>query len=115
MITVTPSAAEQIQKSAVSAECVGLSLRIAVSGGGCCSEPEYLLGFDEEKEGDTRFDSNGVAVIVDPGSLPKIMELELDYVTDSEGSSFLFKNRTAPAHGGGHGGGGCQSGGCGCD
>lgn len=100
MITVTPVAAEQIKKSAQNADCANLPLRIAVVSGGC-SGNQYRLGFDEQGEGDTKFESNGINVIVDTGSLPLVKGLELDFVDDLQGSSFVFKNPNA------HGGCGC--------
>ncbi len=111
MITVTPAAAEQVRKSAVSADCVGLPLRIAVSGGGC-SGNQYMLGFDEQKTEDVKFDSNRIIVIVDSGALPMVKDLELDYTDDTQGSVFVFNNPNAPSHS--HGGCGC-SGSSGCE
>ena len=100
MITVTPVAAEQIKKSAQNADCAGLPLRIAVVSGGC-SGHQYRLGFDEEGKEDTKFESNGINLIVDAGSLPLVKGLELDFVDDLQGSSFVFKNPNS-------------QGGCGC-
>lgn len=111
MVNVTDSAAEQIKKSQVVAKCEGLPLRIAVVGGGC-SGLEYGLGFDEKGNEDAEFTCNGIPVIIDPKTITKIEGLELDYVDDQQGASFVFRSPNAPSGGGhGHGGGG---GGCGC-
>lgn len=109
MVNVTASAAEQIKKSQIVAKCEGLPLRIAVVGGGC-SGFEYGLGFDEKGAEDAEFTCNGIPVIIDPKTIKNIKGLELDYVDDQQGASFVFRNPNAPGGGHGHGGGG----GCGC-
>lgn len=112
MVNVTDSAAEQIKKSQIVAKCEGLPLRIAVVGGGC-SGLEYGLGFDEKGNEDAEFTCNGIPVIIDPKTITKIEGLELDYVDDQQGASFVFRspNATGGGHGHGHGGGGCGCGG----
>ena len=113
MVNVTDNAAEQIKKSQVVAKCEGLPLRIAVVGGGC-SGLEYGLGFDEKGAEDAEFNCNGIPVIIDPKTITKIKGLELDYVDDHQGASFVFRSPNAP-QGHGHGGGGHGGhGGCGC-
>ncbi len=109
MVNVSDSAAEQIKKSQVVAKCEGLPLRIALVGGGC-SGPEYGLGFDEKGAEDAEFACNGIPVIIDPKTITKIEGLELDYVEDQQGASFVFRMPKA-AHGHGHGHGGCGCGG----
>lgn len=108
MITITPVAAEQIRKSQESADCIGLPLRVAA--GGCCSNSEYLLGFDNKGEKDREFTSNGIAVVVDPGSMQKVAGLTIDFGDDGEGDVFLFI-KEGPGAGCGDGGGGCGCGG----
>ncbi|MDQ3017478.1 MAG: iron-sulfur cluster assembly accessory protein, partial [Bacteroidota bacterium] len=40
------------------------SLRVGVKGGGC-SGFSYLLGFDEEKERDTTYETEGIRILMD--------------------------------------------------
>ena len=100
MITITENAAGQIKKLQSEMDGEEMALRVAVDGGGCCGY-QYSLGFDAEKEGDSRFDSNGVSVVVDGRSMPMLSGIELDYVEDLQGSNFVFKNPN-------------PAGGCGC-
>jgi len=100
MITITENAAGQIKKLQMEMDGEAMVLRVAVVGGGCGGY-QYSLGFDAEKEGDSRFDSNGVSVVVDGHSMPMLSGIELDYVENVQGSNFVFKNPNA-------------AGGCGC-
>ncbi len=100
MITITENAADQIKKLQSEMDGDAMVLRLAVDGGGCCGY-QYSLGFDAEKEGDSRFDSNGVSMVVDGRSIPMLNGIELDYVDGPYGSNFVFKNPN-------------PAGGCGC-
>lgn len=100
MITVTESAAQYISKAREDYGGNEPHLRISANDGGC-SGHRYNMGFDNETEGDTLFESNGITVIVDRQSLSLLNGLEIDYVSSFEGSSFVLKNPNA-------------TGGCGC-
>ena len=100
MITVTENAAEQIMKVKGGMDNAAATLRIAAVGGGC-SGYQYQMAFDEAGDGDTKFDTNGVSIIVDQQSLEALNGIEIDYVENLEGSSFVFNNPNA-------------TGGCGC-
>lgn len=100
MINITENAADQIKKLQSEMDGEAMALRVEVVGGGC-SGYQYSLGFDAEKEGDSRFDSHGVSVLVDGQSMPMLDGIELDYVENLQGSNFVFKNPNA-------------TGGCGC-
>jgi len=100
MIKLTDKAVNQIKKLQVEMEQEGTPLRMAVLGGGC-SGHQYSLGFDKEREGDTKFDATGVTVLIDNHSLPLLEGIELDFVEGMQGSSFIFNNPNA-------------TGGCGC-
>lgn len=100
MITVTENAAEQIMKVKGGMDNAALTLRIAAVGGGC-SGYQYQMAFDEKNDDDTKFDTNGVSIIVDKQSLEALNGIEIDYVENLEGSSFVFNNPNA-------------TGGCGC-
>ena len=63
MITVTPPAAAQILQSAGGA---GLRLAARLDDKGVI---EYGMGFDEQAEGDEKVVSNGVTILVSPGSV----------------------------------------------
>ena len=100
MITVTEAAVAQIKKVKASNDDFKECLRIAVVGGGC-SGNSYQMGFDDKQDGDASFETGGLTVVVDEMSLPKVNGLELDFVENLEGSSFVFRNPNS-------------TGGCGC-
>ncbi len=91
MITVTEKAAEHIRNAQCGMKAEEKHLRVSVVIGGC-SGNQYKVDFDNVSEGDTKFKSNGVTVIVDKHSIPLVNEMEMDYVEDLKGSSFVFKN-----------------------
>jgi len=98
MITVTPTAAEQIAKSAArsgSADaCLRLAARLDDKG-----VIEYGMGFDDRAEGDAQFESAGVTVLVSPGSVELLSGATLDYVELNPGEwRFIFINPNDPSH-----------------
>jgi iron-sulfur cluster assembly protein len=92
-ITVTPQAAEQILKSAAGA-CLRLAARLDAKG-----VIEYGMGFDEQAEGDAQVVSNGVTLLVSPGSVELLTGATLDYVEINPGEwRFIFINPNDPSH-----------------
>lgn len=95
MIELTQSAADQVHKiQDAKSELADKFLRIAVVGGGC-SGNKYQLGFDIENDSDSKFDSNGVTILMDPNSAQMLNGMEIDFVEGLEGSSFVFNNPNA--------------------
>jgi iron-sulfur cluster assembly protein len=93
MITVTPQAAEQIARSGGGA-CLRLAARL-----GDKDVIEYGMGFDDKAEGDTQFESEGVTVLVSPGSVELLTGATLDYVEINPGEwRFIFINPNDPSH-----------------
>ena len=73
----------------------GLMLRIYVQGGGC-SGFQYGFTFDEtEAEGDTRVETDGVTLLIDPMSMQYLMGAEVDYTEGLQGSQFVIRNPNA--------------------
>ncbi|MBE9528889.1 MAG: iron-sulfur cluster assembly accessory protein [Proteobacteria bacterium] len=100
MINLTESAAQQIEKVRNDTNAAEQALRVDVVDGGC-SGHQYKLGFDSEHDGDERFESHGVALLVNKVSAEILDGVEIDYVENLEGSTFTFSNPKA-------------TGGCGC-
>ena len=93
MITVTPQAAAQIRQSAGGA---GLRLAARLDAKGVI---EYGMGFDERAEDDALLVSNGVTVLVSPGSVELLSGATLDYVEINPGEwRFIFINPNDPSH-----------------
>ena len=84
MISVTPTAAEQILSSAREGGTEDMPLRVAVTSQQDGSF-HYAMGFDDNKhEGDQVFQSEGITIIVAPHSMDKLTGTVIDYV-DIEG------------------------------
>ena len=98
MVTVTPQAAAQIARSAEQSGAGGARLRLAAR----LDEKgviEYGMGFDDAAEGDSQFESAGVALLVSPGSVELLTGATLDYVELNPGEwRFIFINPNDPSH-----------------
>lgn len=95
MITLTPSAVEEVRRMlSREQKGEGVGLRLFVKGGGC-SGLSYGLNFDQEKKGDNRFDFEGVSVFVDPKSYLYLEGTSLDYADSLQDKGFKFINPKA--------------------
>jgi len=98
MLTVTPSAAEQILESAKQGDTVGMPLRVAVTrlqDGNF----HYALGFDDHAhEGDKTFQSEGIEIVVAPQSMDLLSGTVIDYVDIEGKKEIIFINPNDPAH-----------------
>jgi iron-sulfur cluster insertion protein len=92
MITITNLAAEKVKEISQAEGLAGQGLRLRVIGGGCAGF-QYDLYFEEKPtDMDERFESNGVALFVDPLSYQYLDQTEIDYVESAHGSGFKFQN-----------------------
>ena len=93
MIALTDKGVEKVNEFLASqqqvAETVGL--RVGVRGGGC-SGFQYQLAFDEQRDGDTVFESHGIKLLVDGASLDYVKGAEVDYVDGLQGAGFQVNN-----------------------
>ena len=72
-----------------------LKLRVFITGGGC-SGFQYGFTFDEnEQDGDTRVEKDGVTLLVDPMSYQYLIGAEIDYKEDLSGAQFVIRNPNA--------------------
>ena len=111
MITVTPTAAEQIRAAATASDADGLALRIAARRD-TDGSLHYAMGFDNLRDQDLRVASEGVDLAVAPGQRDLLAGMTIDYVEFEPGDfRFIFINpNDAPAPRSG----GCGTGSCGC-
>ncbi len=123
MLSLTPSAAQEILAAAARSDAAGLALRVAarqIADGSI----EYGMGFDEERDDDEPAQFGGLKVVVASPSLPLLEDTVLDYVELEPGRhDFIFIPPPEPASAGcatpapkagsSCGSGGCASGGCG--
>jgi iron-sulfur cluster assembly protein len=135
MITVTPSAAQQIRIAATQSDSDEMGLRIAARRDADGSL-HYAMGFDEARADDVVVPTEGIALVVSPAHRDLLDGMTLDYVEYEAGDfRFIFINPndagplpaapngtgTAPQASGAAGhalpaaqGCGSGSGGCGC-
>ena len=90
-VTLTPSAAERVQ-TFMAGRGRGVGLRLGVRKTGC-SGFAYVVNYaDEVTADDVVFDSQGVKVVVDAGSLPLVDGTEVDFVRHGLNEAFRFRN-----------------------
>lgn len=91
MISVTPSAAQQIRIAATESGADGMSLRIAAHYDEAAHELQYGIGFDEAREGDQSIETEGLTLLVSPLSRDAVANLMIDYVEVEPGDfRFIF-------------------------
>jgi iron-sulfur cluster insertion protein len=95
LLVFTDSAAAKVSELIREEGNPRLKLRVFVSGGGC-SGFQYGFTFDEnEEDGDTCVENQGVRLLVDPMSFQYLTGAEIDYREDLEGAQFVIRNPNA--------------------
>lgn len=95
MITITELAAEKISELLAQEENPDLFLRVGVKEGGC-SGFSYGMGFDDEQvEGDTMLEVQGLKVAVDQDSIKYLRGLVIDYKESAMSGGFTIDNPNA--------------------
>jgi iron-sulfur cluster insertion protein len=95
VLIFTDSAAVKVSELIREEGNPNLKLRVFVSGGGC-SGFQYGFTFDEnEEEGDTCVENQGVKLLIDPMSFQYLTGAEIDYKEDLEGAQFVIRNPNA--------------------
>lgn len=90
-ITITESAAKQIQKQ-IQKRGSGLGLRLGVKASGC-SGYAYVLDYaDEQSADEIVFEQHDVKVLVKQADLDKLNGIELDYAKEGFNEAFKFNN-----------------------
>jgi iron-sulfur cluster insertion protein len=91
LLVFTDSAAAKVSELIREEGNPNLKLRVFVSGGGCSG-----FTFDEnEEDGDTCVENQGVRLLVDPMSFQYLTGAEIDYREDLEGAQFVIRNPNA--------------------
>ena len=94
-LVFTNSAAMKVRQLIDEEGDQNLMLRVFVSGGGC-SGFQYGFTFDQnETDGDTIVENQGVKLLVDPMSVQYLTGAEIDYTEGLEGSQFVIRNPNA--------------------
>jgi iron-sulfur cluster insertion protein len=94
-LVFTDAAATKVSDLIAQEENPDLKLRVFISGGGC-SGFQYGFTFEESvQSGDLAYENQGVTLIVDPMSIQYLIDAEIDYKEDLEGSRFVIRNPNA--------------------
>ncbi len=94
-LVFTNSAAMKVRQLIDEEGDQNLMLRVFVSGGGC-SGFQYGFTFDQnETDGDTIVENQGVKLLVDPMSVQYLIGAQIDYTEGLEGSQFVIRNPNA--------------------
>jgi len=95
-ITLTDRAAAHVRGfMARSPQAAGLRLAVRPTG---CSGYQYVVELAQGVgSGDSRFESQGVAIVVDDQSLPYLQGTEVDYTREGLNQGFRFANPNVSA------------------
>jgi iron-sulfur cluster insertion protein len=94
-LVFTAAAAAKVRELVEEERNDALMLRVFISGGGC-SGFQYGFTFDEnQSDGDTVVEKNGVRLLIDPMSIQYLMGAEIDYTEGLEGAQFVIRNPNA--------------------
>jgi iron-sulfur cluster assembly protein len=96
MITLTERAAKHIEKS-LARRGRGAGLKLGVKHVGCSGLAYKIEWADEVAPDDLKFESHGVTVYVEPGSLRFLDGSEVDYVREGLNERFKFNNPNVKA------------------
>ena len=96
MITLTPSALQEVKRLMEKEQKPNLGLRVGVKGGGC-SGMSYVLAVDEAtpKQYDSMFEQDGIKVLIDAKSHLYLDGTTIDYKNSLMGGGFEFSNPLA--------------------
>ncbi len=94
VITLTPRAAQRVRTMQTELAAPAKRLRVFVESGGC-SGFQYGMSFDEQKDGDAEFVSEGVPLLIDATSLAYLDGSAIDFDDGLHGKGFEIKNPNA--------------------
>lgn len=94
-LTLTEGAVKELKKLKEQQE-IGESfgLRVGVEGGGCAGM-NYILGFDQKKEGDTEYVVSGIKIFMNKAHGLYLAGMEIDFQNGLNARGFIFNNPNA--------------------
>jgi iron-sulfur cluster assembly protein len=94
-VSLTEGAKKEVKKL-MSQQELGLDfgLRLGVEGGGC-SGMNYVLGFDQEKEGDSEYEIDGIRVFMHKSHGLYLAGMQVDFQDGLNARGFVFNNPNA--------------------
>ncbi len=95
-ITITDTAFAELKRIVKDQEIdlSTMALRIGVKGGGC-SGMSYVLGFDNPEEADTRYELDGMPIIMNKAHGMYLVGMQVDWINGLNNRGFQFNNPNA--------------------
>jgi iron-sulfur cluster assembly protein len=94
-VTLTEGAVKELNKLRDQQEISDdFGLRIGVEGGGC-SGMSYVLGFDQQKEGDKEYYIDGIRVLMHKAHGLYLAGMQIDFQDGLNARGFTFNNPNA--------------------
>lgn len=94
-VKLTVGAVQELKKLISQQEIsADFGLRLGVEGGGC-SGMNYILGFDQKKEGDAEFEIEGIRVFMNKAHGMYLAGMEVDFRNGLDARGFTFNNPNA--------------------
>lgn len=94
-VTLTQGALNEVKKLMDQQELdESFGLRLGVEGGGC-SGMNYILGFDQQKDGDQEYNIDGVKVFMHKAHGLYLVGMEVDFQDGLNARGFVFNNPNA--------------------
>jgi len=94
VVSLTPSAAQEVRALLEKPENAGKLLRVYVEQGGC-SGMQYSMVFDERRPDDLASEFHGVSVLIDPFSAKFLSGSVVDFSDSLTGGGFKVTNPNA--------------------
>ncbi|GAA4338187.1 iron-sulfur cluster assembly accessory protein [Mucilaginibacter gynuensis] len=94
-VSFTPGAVKELFKLKDQQE-IGddFGLRVGVEGGGC-SGMNYILGFDQKKDGDQEYEIDGIRVFMHKAHGLYLVGMQIDFQDGLNARGFTFNNPNA--------------------
>lgn len=94
-VSFTEGAKEELKKLMIQQEIApDFGLRVGVEGGGCAGM-NYVLGFDQVKEGDQEFSIDGIRVLMNKAHGLYLAGMQVDFQHGLNARGFVFNNPNA--------------------
>lgn len=94
-VKITPGAVIELKKLISQQELsADFGLRLGVEGGGC-SGMNYILGFDQMKDGDSEYEIEGIRVFMNKAHGMYLAGMEVDFKNGLDARGFTFNNPNA--------------------
>lgn len=94
-VTFTAGAVKELHKLKDQQELGDdFGLRIGVEGGGCAGM-NYILGFDQKKDGDNEYDIEGIRVFMHKAHGLYLVGMQIDFQDGLNARGFVFNNPNA--------------------